>query len=203
MGRTFKPMTKVSRRLGVFVGGSYESFQRRSFPPGQHGPTQRRKLSDYGMHLQEKQKLQYLYGGLREAQVRKYVMEAKRRGGNTSIVVLQLFETRLDNVIYRLGFARTRQQARQLVVHAHFLLNGKKVNAPARAVKRGDVIEVREKSRKSPVFEANMERAESLVVPAWLELDRANHRGRVLEIPYEIDLEIPVNVQYIIEYYSR
>jgi len=204
MGRSMKPRTKVSRRLGVFIGGSAESFERRQFAPGQHGPTARQgKMSDYGLHLREKQKMQYLYGGLRERQFRSYVSDAKRLGGNTALVLVQLLERRLDNVIYRLGLARTRLQARQLVVHCHFTLNGDKVNKPAIRVNPGDVIEIRKKSRKSPVIMGNMARAESIQRPDWLELDNENFQARVAKIPYETELEIPVNVQYVIEYYSR
>ena len=203
MGRSLKPQTKRSRRLGVYIGGNFDAFNKRTFPPGQHGPTMRRKVSDYGAHLHEKQKLQYLYGGLRERQFRSYVVEAKRRGGNTAVVLLQLLETRLDNVLFRLGFARTRLQARQLVVHNHVRVNGAKVTAPMYPVKEGDVIEVKEKSRKVPVIQANMERAESLIVPDWLELDRENFKGKVVKLPYDIELEIPVNIQYIVEFYSR
>jgi len=204
MGRSFKPRTKVSRRLGVFIGGNAEAFERRPYAPGQHGPTGGRgKLSDYALHLREKQKLQYLYGGLRERQFRHYVEKAKRQGGNSALVLLQLLERRMDNVIFRLGLARTRLQARQLVVHCHFMLNGQKVNKPAIELKEGDVIEIRPKSRKSGVMEANLERAKNINIPEWLELDADNFKAKVLKIPYEPELEIPVNTQYVIEYYSR
>ena len=204
MGRSMKPRTKVSRRLGVFIGGSAEAFERRQFPPGQHGPTARMgKMSDYGLHLREKQKMQYLYGGLRERQFRSYVASAKRLGGNTAIVLVQLLERRLDNVIYRLGLARTRLQARQMVVHCHFTLNGAKVNKPAMQVNEGDVIEVRKKSRKSPLVVGNMARAENIERPDWLTLDTENMSAKIVKVPYETELEIPVNVQYVIEYYSR
>ncbi len=204
MGRSMKPRTKVSRRLGVFIGGSAEAFARRQFAPGQHGPTGgRSKLSDYALHLREKQKLQYLYGGLRERQFRSYVDDAKRGGGNTAIVLIQLLETRLDNVVFRLGLARTRLQARQLVVHCHLMLNGRKVNKPAIQCKEGDVIEIRKKSLQSPLLLGNLSRAESLAIPEWLELDAQNFKGRVKKLPYDPELEIPVNVQYVIEFYSR
>lgn len=203
MGRYLGPLTKVSRRLGVFIGGDLESFQKRNFPPGQHGRTQgRKKLSDYGMRLQEKQKLKFLYGGLREGQFRRYFEEAAKTAGNTGVVLLQLLERRLDNVIYRLGFAKTRRQARQLVKHGHFLINGKKVDIPSYRVDAGDIIEVREKSKNLSVFKENLEGRDPRSVPKWLELDRDNLRGKVVEIPEEIDLEIPVKVQYIIEFYS-
>ncbi|HIE59954.1 MAG TPA: 30S ribosomal protein S4 [Persephonella sp.] len=208
MGRYIGPLTKVSRRLGAFVGGSLKSFQKRNFPPGQHGRTQgrRRKLSDYAIRLQEKQKLRFLYGGIREKQFKRYFDEAARiagvRGGNTGNILLQLLERRLDNVVYRMGFAKTRLQARQLVRHGHFFVNGKKVNIPSYQVDPGDIIELREKSRKSPLFKENLEQRDPRSIPSWLEVDRENFRGKVLEIPEEIELEIPVNVQLIIEYYS-
>ncbi len=203
MGRYLGPLTKVSRRLGVYVGGSLKAFQKRNFPPGQHGRTQgRKKLSDYGLRLQEKQKLRYLYGGIREKQFKRYFDEAAKAHGNTGKVLLQLLERRLDNVVYRLGFAKTRRQARQLVRHGHFLVNGRKVNIPSYRVDPGDIIEVREKSRKSPLFKENLENIDPRSIPSWLELDKDNFRGKVLEIPEEIELEIPVNVQHIIEFYS-
>jgi len=208
MGRHIGPLTKVSRRLGVFVGGSLKSFQKRNFPPGQHGRVQgrKRKLSDYAIRLQEKQKLRYLYGGIREKQFKRYFDEAARiagvKGGNTGNILLQLLERRLDNVVYRMGFAKTRLQARQLVRHGHFLVNGRKVNIPSYQVKPGDIIEVREKSKNSPLFKENLESRDPRTIPSWLEVDRENMRGKVLEIPEEIELEIPVNVQHIIEFYS-
>ncbi len=203
MGRYIGTLTKVSRRLGVFVGGDIESFQKRNFPPGQHGRTQgRKKPSDYGVRLQEKQKLRFLYGGIRERQFKRYFERASKAAGNTGTVLLQLLERRLDNVVYRLGFAKTRLQARQLVKHGHFLINGKKVDIPSYELDKGDIIEVREKSKKLEVFKENLESRDPRSVPRWLEIDKDNFRGKVVEIPEEIELEIPVNVQYIIEYYS-
>ncbi len=208
MGRYLGPLTKVSRRLGVFVGGSVKAFNKRNYPPGQHGRVQgrRRKLSDYAIRLQEKQKLRYLYGGLREKQFKRYFDEAVRlagvKGKNAGNILLQLLESRLDNVVYRMGFAKTRLQARQLVRHGHFLVNGRKVNIPSYQVKPGDIIELRERSKKSPLFKENLESRDPRSIPSWLEVDRENFRGKVLEIPEEIELEIPVNVQHIIEFYS-
>jgi len=208
MGRYIGPLTKVSRRLGAFVGGSVKAFNKRNFPPGQHGRIQgrRRKLSDYAIRLQEKQKLRYLYGGLREKQFKKYFDEAVRlagvKGGNAGQILLQLLERRLDNVVYRMGFAKTRLQARQLVRHGHFLVNGRKVNIPSFQVKSGDIIELREKSQKSPLFKENLESRDIRSIPAWLEVDKDNFRGKIIGLPEEVELEIPVNVQLIIEYYS-
>jgi small subunit ribosomal protein S4 len=208
MGRYTGPLTRVSRRLGVFVGGSLKAFNKRNFPPGQHGRTQgrKRKMSDYAIRLQEKQKLRYLYGGLREKQFKRYFDRAARiagnRGGNTGKILLQLLERRLDNVVYRLGFAKTRRQARQLVVHGHFLVNGKKVDRPSYEVDVGDVIEVREKSKNLALFKENLENKDPRTIPEWLELDKENMKGRVVALPEDVQLEIPVDVQLIIEYYS-
>lgn len=154
------------------------------------------------MRLQEKQKLKYLYGGLREGQFRRYFEEAAKTAGNTGVVLLQLLERRLDNVVYRLGFAKTRRQARQLVKHGHFLVNGKKVDIPSYRVDVNDIIEVREKSKNLAIFKENLEDKDPRSVPKWLELDKDNLRGKVVEIPEDIELEIPVKVQYIIEFYS-
>ncbi len=203
MGRYIGPLTKVSRRLGTFVGGDLKSFQKRQYPPGQHGRLQgRKKLSDYAVRLQEKQKLRYLYGGIREKQFRKYFDEASKSAGNTGVILLQLLERRLDNVVYRLGFAKTRMQARQLVKHGHFLVNGKKVDIPSYRINAGDIIELKERSKNSPVFKENLAERDPRSIPSWLELDKDNFRGKVLEIPEEIELEIPIQVQYIIEFYS-
>jgi small subunit ribosomal protein S4 len=208
MGRYIGPLTRVSRRLGAFVGGNIKSFNKRNFPPGQHGRTQgrKRKMSDYAIRLQEKQKLRYLYGGLREKQFKRYFDKAARiagnTGGNTGKILLQLLERRLDNVVYRLGFAKTRRQARQMVVHGHFLVNGKKVDRPGYQVNVGDVIEVREKSKNSPVFKENLENKDVRTIPEWLELDKENMKGKVVALPEDVQLEIPVDVQLIIEYYS-
>ena len=208
MGRYLGPLTRVSRRLGVFVGGSQKAFGKRNFPPGQHGRVQgrRRKMSDYAIRLQEKQKLRYLYGGLREKQFKRYFDEAARiagnTGGNTGKILLQLLERRLENVVYRLGFAKTRRQARQLVIHGHFLINGRKVDKPSYQVDVGDIIEVRPKSKNSPVFKENLENRDPRSIPEWLEIDKDNMRGKVVTLPEDVELEIPVQVQLIIEYYS-
>ena len=148
MGRYIGPQVRHDRRFGVVVSGKASApkiLARRNFPPGQHGRTKgrRRKLTEYGLRLMEKQKLKLLYGGLREKQFKRYFDEASRSKGNTGQVLLQLLERRLDNVVYRLGFASTRRQARQWVAHGHFLVNGKKVDIPSYRVEPGDIIEVR------------------------------------------------------------
>ncbi|RMH79592.1 MAG: 30S ribosomal protein S4 [Acidobacteria bacterium] len=208
MGRYIGPQVKGDRRLGVVVSGKKgapKTLARRNFPPGQHGRVKgrRRKLTEYGVRLLEKQKLKFLYGGLREKQFKRYFDEASRSKGNTGQVLLQLLERRLDNVVYRLGFAATRRQARQWISHGHFLINGKKVNIPSYRVEVGDVIEVKPTSRDIPQLIGNIQDIDPRSIPSWLELDKENFKGKVIDLPRDIELEIPINLQYIIEFYSR
>lgn len=210
MGRYIGPWVKLDRKFGVVVSGKKSApriMQRRNFPPGQHGRTKgrRRKLSEYGIRLMEKQKLKYLYGGLREKQFKRYFDLAAKSKENTADVLLQLLERRLDNVVYRLGFATTRRQARQLVAHGHILVNGRKVDIPHYEVEPGDIIEVKSSSRDIPFLKENLENIDPRSVPEWLELDKDNFRGKVLKNPEGVAeyLEIPINVQYIIEFYSK
>ncbi|SHK37679.1 30S ribosomal protein S4 [Thermocrinis minervae] len=208
MGRYIGPWSRLDRRFGVIVSGKKSAgriLSRRNFPPGQHGRLKgrRRKLTEYGLRLMEKQKLKFLYGGLREKQFKRYFEEASRAKGNTGQVLLQLLERRLDNVVYRLGFASTRRQARQWIVHGHFLVNGKKVNIPSYRVEVGDVIEVKPSSRDIPQLLENLENIDPRSIPPWLELDKENFRGKVIDLPKDVQLEIPINLQYIIEFYSR
>ncbi len=208
MGRYIGPQVRIDRKLGVVVSGKKSApkiLARRNFPPGQHGRVKgrRRKLTEYGIRLMEKQKLKFLYGGLREKQFKRYFDEASRSKGNTGQVLLQLLERRLDNVVYRLGFASTRRQARQWIVHGHFLVNGKKVDIPSYRVEVGDIIELKPSSRDIPQVLENLENTDPRSVPLWLELDKDNYRGKVIDLPKDIQLEVPVNLQYIIEFYSR
>ena len=208
MGRYIGPWSKIDRKFGVVVSGRKSAakiLSRRNYPPGQHGRIKgrRRKITEYGLRLMEKQKLKFLYGGLREKQFRRYFEEAQEAKGDTKEVILQLLERRLDNVVYRLGFAVTRRQARQLVAHGHVLVNGERVKIPSYRVDPGDIIEIREKSRDIPFIKENLENIDPRSIPSWLELDKENLRGKVLDIPKDIQLEIPVNIQYIIEFYSR
>ena len=167
MARYTGPMTKKSRRLGVDLVGGDAAFERRPYPPGQHGRA-RIKESEYRSQLQEKQKARFTYGVL-EKQFHNYYTEASRRAGKTGDNLLQLLECRLDNVVYRAGFARTRRHARQLVVHGHFMVNGKKVDIPSYQVTAHDVIDVREKSLEMTPFIVARETHGERVVPAWLE----------------------------------
>ncbi len=208
MGRYIGPQVRIDRKLGVVVSGKKSApkiLARRNFPPGQHGRIKgrRKKLTEYGIRLMEKQKLKFLYGGLREKQFKRYFDEASRSKGNTGQVLLQLLERRLDNVVYRLGFASTRRQARQWIVHGHFLVNGKKVDIPSYRVEVGDIIELKPSSRDIPQVLENLENIDPRSVPPWLELDKDNYRGKVIDLPKDIQLEVPVNLQYIIEFYSR
>jgi small subunit ribosomal protein S4 len=201
MARYTGPMTKKSRRLGVDLVGGDAAFEKRPYPPGQHGRA-RIKESEYRSQLQEKQKARYTYGIL-EKQFANYYAEAKRRDGKTGDNLLALLEGRLDNVVYRAGFARTRRHARQLVVHGHFLVNGKKVNIPSYQVAAHDVIDVREKSWEMTPFIVARETHGERVVPAWLEAFPNRMRVLVHSLPIRAQIDIPVQEQLIVEYYSK
>ncbi len=178
------------------------AFERRAYPPGRHGQRRRGKLSDYGRQLREKQKVKRMYG-LLERQFRSYYERADKARGVTGSNLLVLLERRLDNLIYRLGFAVSRTQARQLVRHGHFTINGRKVNIPSYLIKAGDVIEVKEKSRKmNPVVEA-LETVDRRGVPQWLELDREGLKGTVMALPAREDITMPIQEQLIVELYSK
>jgi small subunit ribosomal protein S4 len=178
-------------------------FERRSYPPGQHGPQQIRiKLSDYGVRLREKQKVKRIYG-ISEKQMRKYYEMATKMPGQAGHNLLQLLERRLDNVIYRLGFAVSRAQARQMVVHGWFKLNGRNVDIPSILVDVGDVIELKEKYRNNMHVQEALEAVARRGIPSWLELDRENFRGTVKALPTREDITMPIQESYIIEFYSR
>jgi small subunit ribosomal protein S4 len=201
MARYTGPMTKKSRRLGVDLVGGDQAFERRPFPPGQHGRG-RPKEKEYLNQLKEKQKARYSYGVL-EKQFRRYYEEATRRAGKTGDNLLQILECRLDNVIYRAGIARTRRHSRQLVVHGHFLVNGRKVDIPSYQVKPFDVIDLRDKSREmTPLIVARETHGER-PVPAWLEVVPNTLRVLVHQLPMREQIDIPVNEQYIVEFYSK
>jgi len=178
------------------------AFERRSYAPGQHGQRRGRKISDYGIQLREKQKVKRIYGVL-EKQFRKYYTRADRQKGITGTNLLILLERRLDNMVYRMGFASSRNQARQVVRHNHFTVNGRKVNIPSYQVKIGDVIEVREKSRKSSFILEAMETVVRREMPSWLEVDGSNFSGIVKEFPNREELTMPINEQLIVELYSK
>jgi small subunit ribosomal protein S4 len=203
MARYTGPTAKISRRFGVELFGASKAFARRPFPPGQHGARAgRKKKSDYGIMLAEKQKLRFMYGVL-EGQFRKYYEEASRRRGVTGDILLQLLETRLDNIIYRLNFATTRAAARQMVSHGHVTVNGKKVNIASFCCKPGDVISVAAKARSQALANRFVELAASATTPDWLEVDTAKLTGKVTRIPSVEEIAPIVNVQLIVELYSR
>ncbi len=203
MARYTGPTAKISRRFGVELFGASKAFARRPFPPGQHGARAgRKKKSDYGIMLAEKQKLRFMYGVL-EGQFRKYYEEASRRRGVTGDILLQLLELRLDNIIYRLNFATTRAAARQMVSHGHVQVNGKKVNIPSYSCKPGDVITVAAKARSQALANRFVELTASATTPDWLEVDSAKLTGKVQRIPSVEEIAPIVNVQLIVELYSR
>jgi small subunit ribosomal protein S4 len=177
------------------------AIERRSYPPGQHGQG-RQRVSEYSAQLREKQKLKRIYG-LQERQFRGLFDLAERQKGVTGEQLLKLLECRLDNVVYRLGFACSRREARQLVTHGHFLVNGKKTDVPGYRVKVGDVIEVRQRSRGVPSIVTALDAVDARGIPAWLELDRAAFKGTVKALPTKDDINLPVNEQLVVELYSR
>jgi len=205
MGRYLGPKHKLCRRVGEKLCGNDKCpVSRRPFKPGVHGPTSRTRLTGYGIQLIEKQKAKMIYG-LLERQFRKYVEMSSRSKENSSDVLLRLLETRLDNVIYRLGIAKTRGQARQYVGHGHFTVNGRKVTVPSIAVRAGDVIGVREQSAKSKIFEGIKERlaAANLELPAWLTFDLENLTAKIVAMPSSADAAPLFDPKQIIELYSR
>ncbi len=178
------------------------AFERRSFAPGQHGQNRFRKVSDYAVQLREKQKVKHMYGML-EGQFRRYFQMADQAKGVTGENLLIMLERRLDNTLYRLGFASSRDQARQLVRHNHFMVNTKKVNIPSFQVKSGDVISLQEKSRKNEMITDNIEGAARRGVPSWLELDQKNFQGTVKAMPNREEITMPIQEQLIVELYSK
>ncbi|HWR58359.1 MAG TPA: 30S ribosomal protein S4 [Thermodesulfovibrionales bacterium] len=178
-------------------------IERRKYPPGQHGQS-RGKLSDYGVQLMQKQKVRKPYG-LVEKQFRKCFHEAERRKGVTGEVLLQLLECRLDNIVSRLGFSANRRQARQLITHGHFLVNGRAVNIPSYNVKAGDIIEVKESSRGISAVKDSLDKIEHRGIPSWLEMDFTNFKGKVLQVPSREEIQLPFEVQeqLIVELYSK
>jgi len=178
------------------------AIERRRYAPGMHGQKRRRKDSDYGLQLREKQKARRIYG-IMERQFRQYFKRADKARGVTGEHLLSMLERRLDNVIYRMGFAGSRREARQLVNHGHFTVNGRKVTISSFLVKPGQVIEVREKSRKVQRVLDSVETVQRRGVPAWLEMDHENFRGVVNALPAGEDLEQTINAQLIVELYSK
>jgi small subunit ribosomal protein S4 len=209
MARYNGPVCRLCRREGMklFLKGErcYTdkcAIEKRNLPPGQHGKSRKAKLVGYGVQLREKQKVKRIYGVL-ENQFRRYFESAARHRGVTGVMLLQALETRLDNVVYRLGFSTSRPQARQLVRHGHFLINGKKVDIPSYAVKMGDEVRVREASAKSAVVAHAIDEVKGRGVPEWLQVDAASTLGRVISIPTREQINLPVQEQLIVELYSK
>jgi small subunit ribosomal protein S4 len=195
------PATRISRRLNVDLVGGDNSFERRPYPPGQHGRS-RIKQSEYLLQMQEKQKAKFSYGVL-EKQFRRYYREATGMQGKTGDNLLQILESRLDNVIYRAGIARTRRQARQMVSHGHFLVNGVKTDIPSFRVSQYDIIDVKPKSLQTTPFQIARETYGERPVPGWLQVVPNNLRVLVHQLPERAQIEIPVQEQLIVELYSK
>lgn len=209
MSRYSGSVCRICRRenLKLFLKGDrcYAdkcAFDRRGYPPGEHGQQRGRKPSDYGIQLREKQKVRRMYG-LSEKQFHLFFKRADKQKGITGTNLLTLLERRLDNVVYRLGFANSRAQARHFVNHSHFLVNGKKVNIASYLIKKGDVIETREKSRKIKAIEDSLDAVVRRGIPQWLELEKENQKGVIKSFPIREDLTMPIQEQLIVEFYSK
>ena len=196
---------KIVRKFGenIFGNPKYDRLlNRKPYAPGQHGQGRRSKLSNYGTQLREKQKIKFMYG-LLENQFRLNFVKADKMKGETGTNMLQLLESRLDNVAFRLGFAPSRPAARQLVSHKHFIVNNKVVNIPSYIVKEGDVIEVRDKSKKMDIILESMRRIKGDMDLSWLELDKAKLRGTFVAVPDRDEMQLTVNEQLVVELYSK
>ena len=201
MARYTGPKTKIARKFGEPIFGEDKVLQRRNFPPGQHGQNRRRKTSEYGIQLREKQKAKYTYGVL-EKQFRNLFEKASSMKGITGEILLQLLESRLDNVVYRLGVAPTRAAARQLVLHRHITVNGAVVNIPSYQVKPGDVVGVREKSKSLEVIADALAGFNHTKYP-WIEWDETLKAGKFLHVPAREDIPENIKEQLIVELYSK
>jgi small subunit ribosomal protein S4 len=208
MARYIGALCRICRREGekLFLKGDrcYTekcAIERRKYPPGQHGQGFR-KLSDYGIQLREKQKVRKMYG-LLERQFRKYFYEAERKKGITGEILLQLIESRLDSMVFRMGFAPNRRRARQIIKHGHIFVNGKEVNLPSCEIKGGDLVTVKEASRDNPEIVDSLSKSAHRGIPGWVEVDTANLSGKVLHIPSRDEIQLPVQEQLIVELYSK
>lgn len=201
MARYTGPKTKIARKFGEPIFGEDKVLQRRNYPPGQHGQNKRRKTSEYGVQLREKQKAKYTYGVL-EKQFRNLFNKASRLKGITGEILLQLLESRLDNVVYRLGIAPTRAAARQITLHRHITVNGKVVNIPSYQVQPGDVVGVREKSKSLEVIADNLAGFNHSKYP-WIEWDETAKAGKFLHLPERSDIPENIKEQLIVELYSK
>ena len=209
MARYIGPVCRLCRREGMklFLKGErcYTekcAIEKRNMPPGQHGKLRKAKIVGYGLQLREKQKVKRIYGVL-ENQFRRYFEMADRTRGITGETLLQLLERRLDNVIYRLGLATSRAQARQLVRHGHFLVNGRKVDVPSYSLKSGDTVVVRESSRQNPTILHAQEEVKGRGIPEWLSFDPGSMTGRIASLPTRAQINLPVQEQLTVELYSK
>lgn len=200
MARYRGPKQKIARRFGEPIFGPSKALERKPYPPGQHGRTRRAKESEYAIQLKEKQKVKHIYG-LLERQFRNLFEKATRKKGITGENLLKMLEARLDNTVYRMGFARTRRQARQLVVHRHIMVNGQIVNIPSYQLRPGDVVAVRPKSRQLAVIQENIKRLRRNF--PWLEVDRKEMQGKFLDYPNREDIPENIREHLIVELYSK
>ncbi|MGP1909070.1 30S ribosomal protein S4 [Metabacillus sp. JX24] len=200
MSRYTGPSWKLSRRLGISLSGTGKELEKRPFAPGQHGPTQRKKLSEYGLQLQEKQKLRHMFG-VNERQFRNTFDKAAKMTGKHGENFMILLESRLDNVVYRLGLARTRRQARQVVNHGHILVDGSRVDIPSYQVKPGQTITLREKSRNLDIVKESIE--VNNFVPDFLTFDADKLEGTFTRLPERSEMPAEINEALIVEFYSR
>jgi len=209
LARYIGPVCRICRRenLKLFLKGDRCfkdkcAFERRAYAPGQHGQGRRAKISDYGIQLREKQKVRKMYG-LLEKQFRGYYMKAVQMKGVTGENLLSILERRMDNVVFKMGFAASRSEARMMVTHGHFSLNGHKANIPSIILKPGDVLEIKETSKKLSRFQEMAAAMDRKTVPSWLEASKASMSGKVLSNPTREDIALPVNESLIVELYSK
>lgn len=205
MAKMKTPKGKLVRKFGenIFGNPKFDKLlNRKPYAAGQHGQSRRRRLSNYGVQLKEKQKIKIMYGIL-ERQFRNYFEKADKMAGETGTNLMQMLESRLDNVVYRLGFASTRPAARQLVNHAHVMVNNRKVNIPSYIVKPGDVIQIRARSKKMDLILESMKRIKGDLDLPWLDLDKAKMTGTVIAIPERDEMQVLVNEQLVVELYSK
>ena len=209
MGRYLDPSCRLCRRerQKLFLKGT-KCFtekcpvERRGYPPGQHGQARRQKISEYGVQLREKQKIRRMYG-LMEEQFRNYFEKALRQSGRTGETLVKMLERRLDNVVYRLGFAPSRKSARQLIVHRHLKVNDALVTIPSYLLNAGDLIQIREESKRLSIIHASMKRMKDSAMPTWLSLDKAAMLGTFLSVPERADVPLNANEQLVVELYSK
>ena len=202
MARYTGPRTRIARKFGEAIFGADKVLSKKNYPPGQHGNSRKRKTSEYGIQLREKQKAKYTYGVL-EKQFRNLFEKASRSKGITGEVLLQLLEGRLDNVVYRLGIAPTRAAARQLVSHRHITVDGSVVNIPSYLIKAGDVIEIKESAKSMQRYKDILDVTAGRLVPEWIDADVENFKGTIKNLPTREMIDVPVDEMLIVELYSK